>query len=448
MNNPFFNRLFPYTNLNDINLDWILNKLKSFKESLEAQAADVSEALVAAQHADATATSAQNAATNAQNAATVALERANSVEGLAQSAVSTAQAAEATAQAAEATANAIASTANNALTVAQAAETTAAQANSTAQSAVETAEAAAGTAADASADANNAEQTAMTALATAQAAYGIAQSASGDFGITGAEEDELIKIGSVDADGTPLGWEVAEKGIDYADPDKYALTGATVSNNNNIGIRTNSIMAVWESNDPNHHPLSISENSSNNLVVGVAVTVGDGSVCTLVGHVVSVQAQLKTLFPNLAPIIDPVTNRVHSAISGFGNAAFGIGVNVTAAQAAAAFGTTQRVTGNSSFTTGGMNYVSGQYSTACGRYLEAKSNNQTVVGRANDNKSEDAFEVGNGSASASAVTRSNAFRVTTNGKAIAKAALGIEDGNGGTVEITAAQLQALLALLN
>lgn len=444
MNNPFFNRLFPYTNLNDINLDWILKKLKSFKESLEAQAADVSEALVAAQHADATATSACNAATNAQNAATVALDRANSVQGIAADALATAQAALDTAEDAESTADAIAGTANNALTVAQGAQETAANALTTAQDAVDTAQAANATAGTASADANNAEQTAQTAINTAQAALAIAQAASGTMGISGADEDELIKIGSVDADGVPQSWEIAEKGVDYPDPATYGITGLTVSNNPNIGIRNYSVMLVF---DGAARPLVIPDTASLDLLIGNSIEVGSGTGRLLIGTYNAVSNAQKNSNPNLASIFVPVPNSTNwygvSGISGTGATACGMGVNARA-NGACAFGANQLVNGTFSFTAGQMNYVSGRYAGAIGRLLEAKTNDQFVVGLSNDNKSTNAFEVGNGTTT----SRSNAFYVTKTGTAIAKAAIGIEDGNGGTVEITAAQLQALLALLN
>lgn len=106
-------------------------------------------------------------------------------------------------------------------------------------------------------------------------------------------------------------------------------------------------------------------------------------------------------------------------------------------------------TGAANFNFGQFNKVAGNFTTAIGNGLIAETGPQFCVGRANDNKSEDLFEIGNGLADVSTgdITRSNAFRVTFNGDAIAQTSLGIEDGNGGVVTITAAQLQALLALI-
>lgn len=104
-------------------------------------------------------------------------------------------------------------------------------------------------------------------------------------------------------------------------------------------------------------------------------------------------------------------------------------------------------TGAANFNFGQFNKVAGNFTTAIGNGLIAETGAQFCVGRANNNKSEDLFEIGNGLADVSTgdITRSNAFRVTFNGDAIAQNSLGIEDGNGGVVSITAAQLQALLS---
>lgn len=101
-------------------------------------------------------------------------------------------------------------------------------------------------------------------------------------------------------------------------------------------------------------------------------------------------------------------------------------------------------TGAYGFTAGSLNYNSHHYSYLFGGYLLSCSNTSMVCGVSNNPISGDKFEVGNG---ASASNRSNAFRVTNSGKAIAQNALGIEKGDGTQVTVTAAQLEALLALL-
>lgn len=174
----FFNR-FPYTNLNDINLDWIIKRVKKLGEDFAGQASDISYAILTANHADATATSARNAAQIAQNDAINALERANSVQGIATNALAVAQDAADTAESAQSVAESIAGTAAQAVTIAQGASETAAGALTAAQTATETAQGAVVQAQTATALANNAAQSAQTAINTADAALTIASSAGG-----------------------------------------------------------------------------------------------------------------------------------------------------------------------------------------------------------------------------------------------------------------------------
>lgn len=98
MRNPFFTR-FPYTNLNDINLDWIIKKVKilqtrvdnldpeDFAERLEAveelaeqASTDASAAVSTANSARTQATSAQTTATNAQTSANNAQDDVDALE--------------------------------------------------------------------------------------------------------------------------------------------------------------------------------------------------------------------------------------------------------------------------------------------------------------------------------------------------------------------------------
>lgn len=119
--NPFRNR-FPYTNINDINLDWIIKKVKALSEAVAS--IDVSRIDEIAQQAETAQQDAETALATAQSAETTA----NSVQGIANNALTTAQSA-------ETTANSVQGIANNALTTAQSAQTTATQAATDAQTA-------------------------------------------------------------------------------------------------------------------------------------------------------------------------------------------------------------------------------------------------------------------------------------------------------------------------
>lgn len=95
--NPFRNR-FPYTNINDINLDWIIKKVKALSDAVAS--IDISRMDEIAQQAETAQQDAETALATAQSAETTA----NSVQGIANNALSTAQSAETTAQSAETTA--------------------------------------------------------------------------------------------------------------------------------------------------------------------------------------------------------------------------------------------------------------------------------------------------------------------------------------------------------
>lgn len=158
-----FPQKFPYTSINNINLDWIIKKVKEALRIANEAAGDVSGAIEAAAAAEASADAAQAAAQAAESAAA--------------GVVDTAEEALTTAQAAQTTAEGIAGTASQALTTAQAAQTTANSANTTAQAAQTTAEGIATTANTALSTANSANTTAQAAQTTAEGVESIAQAA-------------------------------------------------------------------------------------------------------------------------------------------------------------------------------------------------------------------------------------------------------------------------------
>ena len=190
----------------------------------------------------------------------------------------------------------------------------------------------------------------------------------------------------------------------------------------------------------------IDENNTMSLLMGSDILVGQGSADLLVGGIANIGQTVYNAFPNLQPIIDSNNYRARCKISGVGSAAVGSGISIEAT-GSAAFGNLHRVTGRDSFSAGRRNYVKYDESMAIGDGLETGSTNQVVVGYQNDPIADDAFEVGYGAIENGTVVRSNAFRVTKTGDAIAKTSLAIDDGNGGVVSITASELAALKALL-
>ena len=109
---------------------------------------------------------------------------------------------------------------------------------------------------------------------------------------------------------------------------------------------------------------------------------------------------------------------------------------------ALAFGNGCVASGAYSTAIGQYNFTQNLYGISAGVLLTNTAYAKTVVGSANIDMSDSIFEVGNGYITTS--QRGNAFRVTTTGKAIAQTALGIEDGQGNVVEISAAQLEKVL----
>ena len=112
----FFNNRFPYTTVNNINLDWIIKRVKALGTAVEGQTSDIETAVTTAQGAQTTAESASSIAQAAQIAAADALETAESASETAEGIAATADAAQTAAQAAQTAAQAAQTTAQAAQT--------------------------------------------------------------------------------------------------------------------------------------------------------------------------------------------------------------------------------------------------------------------------------------------------------------------------------------------
>ena len=188
-------------------------------------------------------------------------------------------------------------------------------------------------------------------------------------------------------------------------------------------------------------PFFESAAGDSNLGVG-AVKMGNKNGQLQVGAVKGVTAANKTQFPWLTDYIEVIDGSEYYTGEVDGLSAVGIGSSKALAGASFAAGTGCLANKSFAMAFGQFCRAAGLGAFALGNGVDAIYNLLFAIGARNDPKQGDVFEVGNGKTVSGAVVRSNAFRVTDGGKAIAQTALGIEDGNGGTVEITAAQLAA------
>ena len=176
----WFRNRFPYTKLNDINLDWLLKRMKELSALVVSYADDIQRALTQSSTAITQSEAAVNSANNAVSIANSASATADAVSGIAEDARTIANAANNTAIHAETVANGIAETAQSALDTAQNAETIAGDAAQSAENAQTTAQNAVTIANGANTRAGNAEQSALTAISTASAAQQVATTAAQD----------------------------------------------------------------------------------------------------------------------------------------------------------------------------------------------------------------------------------------------------------------------------
>lgn len=271
------------------------------------------------------------------------------------------------------------------------------------------------------------------------------EDASVGLDITGADAGDLIKVTSVDANGAPTSWEPAVVGTDYPDPAKYRDTGVSIVSGGATNNATDSVVMTME-HEGAVKPTVTSGQYNFHLGVGQCNAPYNA---LMIGLRTSVSASSLNYYPFLADYVAS-DGRLYPETNSQGS--FLIGSNVIrlpsnrTSYPAIAFGTSNVVTGALGVALGQNNNVSGNVSLAFGGGLTSATAGQVVIGVSNDNKSEDVLEVGNGGSSGGVINYSNAFRVTKTGDAIAQTALGIEDGQGNVVSMSASEMQGLKTL--
>lgn len=229
----------------------------------------------------------------------------------------------------------------------------------------------------------------------------------------------------------------ARSNIGAADVAKYTANGVSLTNGQN-SANMSIVMTLDEA-----------ETSGTNLI-HLGTGKASENILILLGLKLSdIGTSIMTRFPAIADYVEPGTRTFFPKA----NCRSGLVLGVAQGSPNASGGFEQFA----SVAIGSVVVANQPMSTAVGQYVVANgilsfvygtgvlSNTalQFVYGTYNKNLTEDILEIGNGTYSAPL----NVFRVTKNGHAIAQNALGIEDGNGGVVEISAAELQALKNLL-
>lgn len=218
-----------------------------------------------------------------------------------------------------------------------------------------------------------------------------------------------------------------------------------------------------------------SNNTDNSIVIRDSVSVtgntyaadANGENCIFMGAGKMHDAKNAVLFGGATNILpkeynstgfswlndyDDENHVIQSECAGDGSIALGVAKAIPALNAVPSIAIGVKVVGD-----GNLAMAFGQRCLAKGPCRMAIGNGviaeqcQVVFGVYNKDEVGDLFEIGNGTLTSGnpyIVSRSNAFRVTSGGVAIAQNGLAIEKGDGTIVTITAAQLEALLALLS
>lgn len=284
--------------------------------------------------------------------------------------------------------------------------------------------------------------------------------------ISGASVDDLVRVATVDASGKPTSWAPITQ--DEVTNTSVKVVAQTFTDAQKAQARSN-INAADESiytDDGVDIGSGGVNNSTDSVVIRNATAISPATADLDATHSVLIQPVIakdgygqlhigmitgfSNSYLNVCPwLLDYATD--FDGVKRMCSESRGINAVVIGASKAIgkigdkyfpsfAIGNGNVVTGAYGNAMGQYCFVSGWFANAFGDCLINSTLYKTVVGSLNSDLSEDRFEVGNGTMNGG---RSNAFRVTMDGKAIAQNALGIEDGQGSVVELSAAQLQTL-----
>lgn len=235
----------------------------------------------------------------------------------------------------------------------------------------------------------------------------------------------------------------ARSNIDAANAKLYADTGVTIVPEGCENADLAGMSVILCAADPNEYAIEYNANSS--IVLGTGRFTCKNALC-LGGRTTFYD----TVFP-LYPWLEQYSERYKP--DQYPNAyAFNAGTDVKrignvvigacrAVRQSFLYGHVNVSAGLYGFLAGQWNYNTHDVCMLFGGSLISGSNFSMVCGKWNNPLSTDRFEVGNGTG---VNNRTNAFRVTDSGKAIAQTALAIDDGNGGLIELTREQLQAVI----